>query len=79
MAYRLVEDYAIVYCGDTLFKVMRLILVGASSVHFFACVFFRVKILSANTEDDVTTFYTSRNIEADVRVQLESSSTAMIL
>jgi hypothetical protein len=76
MAYRLVEDYAIVYCGDTVFKVMRLILVGASSVHFFACVFFRVKILSAYTEDDVTTFYTSRNIEADVRVQ--SSSTAII-
>jgi hypothetical protein len=69
MANRLLEDYAIVYCGDTLFKVVRLILVGAFSVHFFACIFFRVKIVSAHTEEDVTNFYTSRNIEPDVRTQ----------
>ena len=66
---RLVEDYAIVYVGDTLFKVLRLVLIGGSSVHFFACIFYRVKILSAMSVDDVTTFYTSRNIDENVRPQ----------
>jgi uncharacterized protein YpiB (UPF0302 family) len=65
----MVEDYAVVYFGDTIFKVMRLIIIAASSVHFFACIFFRVKIMSANTEEDVTAFYTSRNIEPNVRVE----------
>ena len=76
---RLVEDYAIVYFGDTLFKVLRLIIIGASSVHFFACIFFRVKILSSNSDDDVITFYTSRNVDVNVSSMRFLSVTSSIV
>ena len=66
LSSRLVEDYAIVYCGATLFKVLRLIIVAASSVHFFACIFFRVKILSAQTPEEVSSFYVSKGVDLDV-------------
>ena len=66
MACRLVEDYAIVYCGATLFKVLRLVIIATSSVHFFACIFYRVKILSAQTPDEVSNFYVSRGVDLDV-------------
>ena len=63
---RLVEDFAVVYFGDTLFKALRLAVLGASSVHFFACIFYRVKILSAKSEEDVIAFYNSRDIDENV-------------
>jgi hypothetical protein len=39
---RTAEDYAVVYFGASIFKVTRLLVVAVSSVHFFACLFFKV-------------------------------------
>ncbi len=60
------EDYTVVYLGAALFKILRLLLVGAFFVHFFACIFFRVKVATAISEEDVSIFYSSRNVEEDV-------------
>ena len=62
----MIEDYAVVYFGSAIFKITRLLVIATSSVHFFACIFYRVKELSAASTDDVATFYTSRNIEENV-------------
>ena len=40
---RAAEDYAVVYLGASIFKITRLLVVAVSSVHFFACIFFKVK------------------------------------
>ena len=63
---RAIEDYTVVYIGSAVFKIMRLLTVATFSVHLFACMFFRVKVISAATVEDVVTFYTSRDIEEDV-------------
>ncbi len=39
--HRVAEDYAVVYLGASIFKVTRLLVVAISSVHFFACVFYK--------------------------------------
>ncbi len=66
---RLVEDYAVVYFGSAIFKIARLLIVATFSVHFFACVFFRVKLNSAASEADVVEFYVSRNVGEHVRIE----------
>jgi hypothetical protein len=63
---RIIEDYAVVYFGSALFKIGRLLLIATFSVHIFACVFFRVKIVYAAAPEDVANFYTSRNIDPEV-------------
>jgi hypothetical protein len=63
---RMIEDYAVVYLGSAVFKIARLLIVATFSVHFFACVFFRVKLNSAASEADVVDFYVSRNIDENV-------------
>ena len=40
------EDYAVVFFGSSLFKIVRLFVVAAFSIHFFACLFYRVKVAS---------------------------------
>ena len=60
------EDYGVIYLGSAIFKIARLLFIALFSVHFFACIFFRVKIASANTPEDVTVFYTSRNVASNV-------------
>jgi hypothetical protein len=65
--YRAVEDIGVVYLGSAVFKISRLTFIALFSVHLFACIFYRVKMISANSVDDVTQFYNSRNIEDDVR------------
>ena len=60
---RQLEDYAVIYFGAALFKILRLLSVGTFSVHMFACVFFRVKIASATNPEDVVDFYQSKNVE----------------
>jgi hypothetical protein len=60
------EDYAVVYFGSAVFKIIRLLLVAIFSVHFFACIFYRVKDISAESQEDVTDFYESKNIATDV-------------
>jgi hypothetical protein len=64
---RRIEDYAVIYFGAALFKIIRLLSVGTFSVHMFACIFFRVKIASANNPDDVAAFYQSKNVEDEVK------------
>jgi hypothetical protein len=56
----------VVYFGSALFKIMRLLFVATFSVHVFACVYFRVKIISALSPDTVSDFYTARDIATDV-------------
>lgn len=63
---RRIEDYAVVYFGAALFKILRLLSVGTFSVHMFACIFFRVKIASAINQDEVAIFYQSKNVEDGV-------------
>jgi hypothetical protein len=62
----MIEDYAVVYFGSAIFKITRLLFIATSSVHFFACIFYRVKILSAASAEDVISFYTSRNVDENV-------------
>jgi hypothetical protein len=63
---RVIEDYAVVYFGSALFKIGRLLLIATFSVHIFACIFFRVKIVYAAAPEDVANFYISRNIDPEV-------------
>ncbi len=63
---RVVEDYGVIYLGSAIFKIARLLFVALFSVHMFACLFFRVKIASASTPEDVTAFYASKNTANDV-------------
>ena len=67
------EDYGVIYLGSAVFKIARLLFIAMFSVHLFACIFFRVKVASALTPDDVTAFYTSRNIADDVRMSCRMS------
>ena len=59
---RLVEDYIVVYLGSFVFKITRLLVIAVSSVHIFACLFYKVKEVSAASPDDVVSFYTSRDV-----------------
>ncbi len=63
---RVVEDYGVIYLGSAVFKIARLLFIAMFSVHIFACIFFRVKAASAFAPEDVTLFYTSRNVPVDV-------------
>jgi hypothetical protein len=63
-----VEDYGVIYLGSAVFKIARLLFVAMVSVHLFACIFFRVKIMSAASEADVSAFYTSKNVSEDVSI-----------
>jgi hypothetical protein len=64
---RAVEDIGVVYLGSAVFKISRLTFIALFSVHLFACIFYRVKIVAADSVDDVAQFYISRNIQEDVR------------
>ena len=41
---RTAEDYAVVYLGSSIFKITRLLIIAVSSVHIFACIFYKVRI-----------------------------------
>ena len=69
---RVVEDYGVIYLGSAVFKIARLLFIAMFSVHIFACIFFRVKVVSAFAPEDVTAFYTSRNVPDDVSLYLKS-------
>ncbi len=64
--FRIVEDYGVIYLGSAVFKIARLLFIAMFSVHLFACIFFRVKVISASSPDDVSDFYTSKNAAIDV-------------
>jgi hypothetical protein len=56
----------VLYFGAAAFKISRLLFIAMLSVHFFACIFYRVKEVSALKPDDVATFYTSKNVNPNV-------------
>ena len=60
------EDVAVVYLGSAVFKIFRLTFIALFFVHLFACIFFRVKVESADRPEDVSEFYTSRNAKDNV-------------
>ena len=62
------EDLVVVYLGSAAFKISRLAFIAMVAVHLFACIFFRVKVVGADNPEDVTIFYTSRNIDEGVRI-----------
>jgi hypothetical protein len=70
---RVVEDYGVIYLGSAIFKIARLLFVAMFSVHLFACVFFRVKSSSASTPEDVSAFYSSKNVADNVREKSETN------
>ncbi len=68
------EDYAVVYFGSAVFKTIKLLLLAVFSVHIFACIFFRVKDLSAASRDEVIHFYASKDVAEDVRSSVSPNS-----
>ena len=54
------------YLGSFVFKITRLLVIAVSSVHIFACLFHKVKEVSAASPDDVVSFYTSRDVDEKV-------------
>ncbi len=74
MFCRGVEDYGVIYLGSPVFKIARLLFVAMFSVHLFACMFFRVKVSSASTPEDVETFYTSKNVPYNVSNNLGANN-----
>jgi hypothetical protein len=65
-----IEDYAVVYLGAAIFKISRLLFIALLSVHFFACIFYRVKEESAAQREDVAAFYTSKNVDPAVSIRV---------
>jgi hypothetical protein len=64
---RAIEDIAVVYLGSAIFKISRLTFIGLFIVHLFACIFYRIKLAGADSDEEADDFYLSRNIEEDVR------------
>ena len=54
-----------VFFGSSIFKIVRLVVIAAFSVHFFACMFYRVK-QDSNDSDTVADFYLSKNADPQV-------------
>jgi hypothetical protein len=73
------EDVAVVYMGSAVFKIFRLTFIALFSVHLFACIFFWVKLETANHPEDVTEFYTSRNASDKVSHKLKNISQKFVL
>ena len=63
---RIVQDYVVLYFGSAIFKIARLLVIAMLSVHIFACAFYRVKKDSANSPEDVESFYQSKNVDPTV-------------
>ncbi len=61
-----------IYLGSSVFKIARLLFIAMFSVHLFACIFFRVKIASAETPEDVTAFYIAKNVAENVRTYFKN-------
>ena len=52
-----------VYFGTSLFKILWLLFIAILSVHVFACMFYRVKEVSAESPDDVKEFYATKHAD----------------
>ena len=67
------EDYAVVYFGSAMFKIIKLLFLAIFSVHIFACIFYRVKDISAASRGDVVDFYASKDVAEDVRTTVSKA------
>jgi hypothetical protein len=47
-------DYLIVFVGSATFKLARIVFVALLCVHYFACLFFRVKVIHADLSPSFT-------------------------
>ena len=54
------------HLGSASFKIGRLLFIAVLCVHFFACAFYRVKKDSALSQEDVNSFYESKEVEPTV-------------
>ncbi len=54
------------YFGSAIFKIARLLFIAMLCVHFFACIYYRVKRDSTPNPDDVEAFYQSRYVDQEV-------------
>ena len=76
---RAAEDYVVLYFGPALFKIGRLLLIATICVHFFACLFFRVKEDSAASHAEVSAFYSSRGVDEQVSPIFSNSNHGALL
>jgi hypothetical protein len=60
----------VVYLGSAIFKIARLTSAALFCVHLFACIFYRVKVESADSRTDVVEFYSARNIADHVSARV---------
>ena len=51
-----------VFFGSSLFKIVRLFVVAAFSIHFFACLFYRVKVASFSLNVSLRTDQAKQNL-----------------
>jgi hypothetical protein len=63
---RILQDYVVLYFGSSMYKIARLLVIAMISVYLFACAFYRVKKESADSPEDVESFYESRNVLSTV-------------
>ncbi len=61
------------YLGSAIFKIARLLFIAMLCVHFFACIYYRVKRDTTPNPDDVDAFYQSKYVEQDVSCCASSS------
>ncbi len=54
------------YFGSAIFKIARLLLIAMMCVHFFSCIYYRVKKETTPNPDDVEAFYQSKYVDQDV-------------
>ena len=69
----------VLYFGPAIFKISRLLVIAMSCVHIFACVFYRVKKESAENIEAMEQFYSSRNVDPNVSIDLTLHSAPHIL
>ena len=62
------------YFGSAIFKIARLLLIAMMCVHFFACIYYRVKRDTTPNPDDVAAFYQSKYVDQDVSSGASSSA-----
>jgi hypothetical protein len=72
MLCRVIEDYAVLSFGSSIFKIGRLLFIALLSVHLFACAFFRVK-RETSSQEEIDNFYLLRNVDSAVRISVSRS------
>jgi hypothetical protein len=63
----------VLYFGSAVFKIARLLFIAMLCVHFFACIYYRVKRDTTPNPDDVEAFYASKYVSQDVSRGARSS------